>query len=260
MQSTKTLLADFMEQLSVAPTSALLLDYDGTLAPFQMERDRAYPYPGVVEIVESIIQSGRTRVIVVTGRPIRELQALLPPMSSLEVWGEHGLDHLLADGTYQQTSIAPEITEALAQAERWLEQADLTPLAEIKRAGLAIHWRGLSEAEIGRVQARTMEGWARLAEQPGIKLLRFDGGLELRSARPNKGDAVATILEDLDSNTRIAFLGDDVTDEDAFRVLGDRGLSVLVRPEYRETRANVWLKPPQELLGFLTQWLNSISA
>jgi len=259
VQSAKTLLTDFMEQLSVASASALLLDYDGTLAPFQTERDRAYPYPGVVEIIENIVRSGRTRVIVVTGRPIRELQTLLPPMGSLEVWGEHGLDHLLADGTYQQTVIAPEITEVLTQAERWLREANLTSLAEIKRAGLAVHWRGLSEAEIGQVQARTMEGWARLAAQPGIKLLRFEGGLELRSARPNKGDAVTTILKDLDLNTRVAFLGDDLTDEDAFRVLGDRGLSVLVRPEYRETRADVWLKPPQELLGFLTRWLNCIS-
>jgi len=256
---TKAILAEFLERLSVAPASALLLDYDGTLAPFQTERDRAYPYPGVVEIIRSIVQTGRTKVIVVTGRPIRELQALLPPVGSLEIWGEHGLDHLMADGTYEQKPIAPEIAETLAQAERWLNEVDLTSLAEIKRAGLAIHWRGLSEAETGRVQARTLEGWARLAEQPGIKLLRFEGGLELRAARPNKGDSVTAILKDLDPDTRIAFLGDDLTDEDAFRVLGDRGLSVLVRPEYRETRASVWLKPPEELLGFLTRWLNCIS-
>ena len=57
----------------------------------------------------------------------------------------------------------------------------------------------------------------------------------------------------------IAFLGDDLTDEDAFRVLGDRGISVLVRPEYRETRAEVWLKPPHELIDFLKQWFNRIS-
>lgn len=259
MQSTKTPLTDFMERLSVAPTSALLLDYDGTLAPFQTERDRAYPYPGVVQVLESIIRAGKTRLIVITGRPIRELQALLRLEGNLEIWGEHGLDHLLVDGTCQQTTIAPEIAEVLAQAEKWLNETNLTSLSEIKRGGLAVHWRGLTDAKAEQVRARTLEGWAKLAEQPGIKLLRFEGGLELRSARPNKGDAMATILGDMDSDTQIAFLGDDLTDEDAFHVLGDRGLSILVRAEYRETRANVWLKPPQELLEFLTRWLNCVS-
>jgi trehalose-phosphatase len=256
---TKIVLTDFLERLGAASASALLLDYDGTLAPFQKERHRAYPYPGVVPILEGIMRAGKTRVIVVTGRPIRELQALLPLEGRLEVWGEHGLEHLLADGTCRQTPIAPEIAEALAQAGRWLNEANLTSLAEIKRGGLAVHWRGLPDAEREQVRARTLEGWAKLAEQPGIKLLRFEGGLELRSARPNKGDAMAAILEEMDSGTQIAFLGDDLTDEDAFRALGERGLSILVRPEYRETRANLWLKPPQELLEFLTRWLNYTS-
>jgi trehalose-phosphatase len=58
----------------------------------------------------------------------------------------------------------------------------------------------------------------------------------------------------------VAFLGDDITDEDAFRVLGQRGLSVLVRSEHRETEAQAWLRPPRELIDFLLQWSNNISA
>ena len=72
-----SIVADFMNHLSHAPTSALLLDYDGTLAPFQTERDHAYPYPGVIPILERIIRSGRTRVVVISGRPVHEVRALL---------------------------------------------------------------------------------------------------------------------------------------------------------------------------------------
>ncbi|HVC90282.1 MAG TPA: trehalose-phosphatase [Acidobacteriaceae bacterium] len=258
--SAKAALTDFRDRLGAATESVLLVDYDGTLAPFQTERDQAYPYPGVVPILESILQCGRTRVIVITGRPIRELQTLFRPSNSLEVWGAHGMEHKLADGTYQQTAIAPATTAILAQAEKWLIAAGLASLAEIKPGGIAIHWRGLPDVEIERMQARAREGWAAFAEEPGLKLLNFETGLELRVAHPDKGDVVAAILEDLDPHAPIAFFGDDLTDEDAFRVLGDRGLSVLVRPEYRETRAKVWLKPPHELIVFFEQWLNSISA
>ena len=257
--SAKTVLTDFMERLSASKESVLLVDYDGTLAPFQTMRDRAYPYPDVESILEDIIRCGKTRVIVVTGRPIRELQTLFRSSNNLEVWGTHGMEHMLVDGTYLQTAIDPGVDAILTQAEKWLIAADLASLAETKPGGIAVHCRGLPDAEIERVQIRVREGWAALAEQPGIKLFNFEEGLELRVAHPDKGDAVTAILEDLNSHTPIAFLGDDLTDEDAFRVLEDRGLSVLVRPEYRETRAKIWLKPPHELIDFFEQWLNNIS-
>lgn len=261
MQSarTDTIIANFMDRLTSAATSALLLDYDGTLAPFQTRRDQAYPYPGVLDAIERIVQFGTTRVIIITGRPIHELKTFLHPIRSLEIWGAHGMEHLLSDGTYHQASIDPEVSAVLKQAERWLVEPNLSNLAEIKSGGIAIHWRGLPETEIAKVQARTQQRWAALAEHPGIKLLHFEGGLELRAAHPNKGDAISAILKDLEPHTPVAFLGDDITDEDAFRVLGPRGLSVLVRSEYRETAAQAWLRPPHELIDFLTQWSSSIS-
>lgn len=252
--------ADFMNHLSHAPASALLLDYDGTLAPFQTERDHAYPYPGVIPILERIIRSGRTRVVVISGRPVHEVRALLGSLSNLEIWGAHGLEHLLADGTYRQATIDSEILTVLEKARRWAVAAGFASLIETKPGGIAIHWRGLPEAEIEKTQTLTQREWTSFVGQPGLKLLRFDGGLELRTARPDKGDAVTAILNESDTKAQVAFLGDDLTDEDAFQALEGRGLSVLVRSEYRETRANTWLRPPHELISFFEQWLSSLSA
>jgi trehalose 6-phosphate phosphatase len=260
MQDTQApVLADFLGRLGTAPSSILLLDYDGTLAPFQTRRDQAYPYPGVVCILESIMQCGKTRVIVITGRPVSEVQALLSPLSNFEIWGAHGLEHLLADGTYRQAAIASDVSKGLAEAEQWLKTSGLSSRSEVKPGGVAVHWRGLSDAEIEKVRASTRKGWGALAKHPGLKLLDFEGGLELRAAHPDKGDAIAEILRDLDPNVQIAFLGDDLTDEDGFRVLGDRGLSVLVRSEYRETNAKAWLRPPDELVAFFEQWMHCTS-
>jgi len=255
----EAVVAEFMNRLSTASESVLLLDYDGTLAPFHKERDRAYPYPGVLHILESISRCDRTRVAIISGRPVREIQALLTPFSNLEIWGAHGLEHLLVDGTYQLTALNPNIAAALAQATKWLDDAELSSMAEIKPGGIAIHWRGLPYAEIERLKALAQQEWVRIARQPGLKLLQFDGGVELRTIRPDKGDAVAAVLNNLSFEAPIAFLGDDLTDEDAFRVLDGHGLSILVRSEYRKTRANVWLRPPRELIDFLERWSRAIS-
>lgn len=252
-------ITNFFQQNKQATTARLLLDYDGTLAPFQTDRFHAYPYPGVIPILDRIIQANKTKVAIISGRPIKEIQNLLSPLENLEIWGAHGLEHISADGIYERAEIDPEVLSILQQAEDWLHQTELMSAAEIKPGGIAVHWRGLSEKEIERIQGHIQKGWSRFNDAPGIKLLSFDGGVEIRAAYPNKGDAIHAILAGLDSTIPIAFLGDDLTDEDAFRVLGNRGLSVLVRSDYRETAANAWLQPPQELIAFLESWAETFS-
>jgi trehalose 6-phosphate phosphatase len=257
---TTSLLDAFLQQVKTAPSSAVLLDYDGTLAPFHVDRNRAFPYPGAISILEKIAQSGRTKVIIISGRPIVELRALLAPMSNLEMWGTHGLERQLSNGSYSCTPINEEDAIALAKAQQWIVTAGLLSRAEVKLGGIAIHWRGLSPAEAKSVQSLTLDGWTKIAEQSRLKLLQFEAGLELRVSQPDKGDAVTSILENFEPRAPIAYLGDDLTDEDAFRVLNGHGLRVLVKDTYRETNADTWIRPPQELIDLLERWLINISS
>jgi len=55
----------FLKLVTQAPRSLLLLDYDGTLAPFHKDRDQAFPYPGVAELLHEIIRDGHTRVVII---------------------------------------------------------------------------------------------------------------------------------------------------------------------------------------------------
>jgi len=254
---TKFDLRPFFDELSRARQSALLLDYDGTLSAFHLERDRAVPYSGVPTLLTEIMNAGRTRVVVITGRPAHEVVALLGIEPHPEVWGAHGLQRLKPDGFCELPYLDEIATHALAEADAWIDGFGLHHLAEHKPGGLAVHWRRLPAGQQTDIRKIVSLGWLPVALRTSMVMEEFDGGIEMRMPDRNKGDAVRTILNELSPEASVAYLGDDETDEDAFSALAGRGLRVLVRPECRETAVEVWLKPPAELLVFLCDWLEA---
>ena len=87
-----------------------------------------------------------------------------------------------------------------------------------------------------------------------VNFADFDGGKEIRIKGIDKGTAVNKIMSTAMAGSVSAYLGDDLTDEDAFRRMGDAGLKVLVRDKSRETLADILLVPPDELVWFLEKW------
>ncbi len=247
----------FLERLPTAAQRVLLLDYDGTVAPFSVDRSRAFPYPTVPELLDCIMSTCRTRVVLISGRAAREVPRLLGLNPPPEVWGTNAMERLFPDGRYERGHISDEALHVLAEADAWLEEMKLQSLTERKLGAVAVHWRGLGSREIEEVKAKAYRVLSPLAGNAGLLLSEFDGGLELRLRSRNKGDAVRTILSEVGADVPVAYLGDDVTDEEAFRVLNDRGLTVLVRPTYRFTAARLWLRPPTELVQFLSDWIRT---
>jgi trehalose-phosphatase len=125
---------------------------------------------------------------------------------------------------------------------------------EQKLASVALHWRGLPAQAAEKLKSDATALWEPMARESALEILPFDGGLELRAAGCNKQYAVKAVLSETAQDSAVAYLGDDVTDEDAFRAVKQRGLGVLVRPEFRDTEADVWLKPPHELVTFMRHW------
>lgn len=248
-----------MQAVAGASQSALLLDYDGTLAPFRTKREEAYPYPGVARVLEEIVHSGRTRVVVISGREAPEILPLLNLHPRPEIWGVHGLQRLKTDGRMEMPRLDEQTLGGLSDAERWLVYQQLRHTAEFKAGSIAVHWRGLSDSEAEDLRARVTLGWQPIARHSGLDLLEFDGGIEIRARKANKGKAVQTFLAETASGIPVAYLGDDNTDESAFRAIAGHGLSVLVRPHWRQTAAQVWLKPPDEMLEFLNLWLDAVT-
>lgn len=247
----------FMNAVTQSPVSALLLDYDGTLAPFCLNRQQALPYPGMTALLQEIIACGRTRVAIITGRNAHEVIPLLAIQPTLEIWGCHGLERLRPDGTRETPRVEEPVMRALADADRWLRHHGLHNRAEFKTGAVAVHWRGLDEATAAEIRGQVLLGWFPIAQKTPMELLEFDGGIEMRMPGRDKGDAVRTILDEIGPEVPVAYLGDDLTDERAFLALGTLGLSVLVRPGWRETGAALWIRPPEGLREFLTRWLHA---
>jgi trehalose 6-phosphate phosphatase len=246
--------AEFFVRLRTAPVRALLLDYDGTLAPFTPDRERAFPYPEIPELVSRIARTG-TRVVLISGRPATELLFLAGIRPQPEIWGSHGAERLLPDGSYQVDPPSPEHQSALRTVAQSLHSCGLSSRMEIKAGGIAVHWRGLPSDQREPIEAKVRLLFASTAKEYGLHILPFDGGMELRASGKNKGDAVSAILAEVGSGVAAAYLGDDQTDENAFRAIKGRGIAVLVRPEPRPTVADVWLRPPDQLSRFLRDWL-----
>lgn len=249
----------FFQRLRRGPRSLLLTDYDGTLAPFVTDRNQAYPYPGVRRVLGRILRSGTTDVVVVSGRSAKEVATLLGIEPVPEIWGAHGWEHMTG-GAILDHAAPVGAQEVVMDCAAWLRSAVGEGRVEVKASGLALHWRGANDQERARVEkAATILKEAVLEPRArgALELRAFDGGLELRYLGRSKGDVVDGALAQRPGGMPCAYLGDDNTDEDAFRALGDRGLSVLVRPTYRPTAAHIWLRPPDELIGFLERWSGS---
>jgi trehalose-phosphatase len=231
-----------------------MLDYDGTLAPFHRDREKAIFYPGVREILEQIMNTDNSRIIIISGRKIADLIPLLEFSSLPEIWGSHGWERRGLDGSYSIMPASESQLKGLADADFLIEKKNLGNYREKKPGSVALHWRGKSEEEIDAIREFARIDLNRIATDYGLDLEYFDGGVELRMPGNNKGDVVRTVIEDSPPGSFFAYLGDDLTDEDAFEAIAEHGLSVLVRTEKRATKAKLHLSPPEELLGFLDNW------
>ena len=245
-----------------APQRVLCLDFDGTLSPFVPDPADARPYPGVRERLEALLDAGGCRLVVVSGRESGVLVELLGLSRPVEVWGSHGGERLLPDGRLESRPPDPAQAAGLTRAAALVRDLGQEASLEAKPGCLAFHLRRLDPHEAPALRARVEAAWTPLAAEAGLELHAFDGGLELRLPGADKGRAMREVLAECAPGAAVFYLGDDLTDEDAFAALaewGGPGGGVLVRAESRPSRAAWRLVPPAELLAFLDSFLRSCS-
>ena len=192
--------------------------------------------------------------MIISGRAIDDLLPLLGLDPPPEIWGCHGWERLEANGRRPAIDLPPRARTGLDKARFWVAGQNLGGYSETKPASLAIHWRGLASGQVKALHNRVLAGWQPIANEYTLEIHPFNGGIELRCPGRDKGTALSSILASLEPGTCVAFLGDDLTDEDGFAALESRGLGVLVNAEPRQSHADLQIRPPAELLDFLDKW------
>lgn len=243
-----------LEERLAGRTPVLFLDYDGTLTPIVERPELAVLSPEMRQTVSALAE--RFPVVIVSGRG-REDVARLVGVESLIYAGSHGFDiaGLAAGGRPIRHEVAGRFRPALRQAANDLKTALASVpgvLVEDKRFAVAVHYRLAPADRIADIEAAVDRA---LASCPDLKKT---GGKKVFDLRPaiewDKGKAVLWLLEALDlrgDEVVPIYIGDDTTDEDAFRALGDRGLTILVTREPRPTAAAYTLQDPGEVGDFL---------
>ncbi len=231
---------------------AFFLDYDGTLTPIVSQPEDALLSADMRDVLREL--AGLCTVAIVSGRDRSDVEPLVA-LDGLVYAGSHGFDIKGPDGLRMEHEGGRDCLSDLAEAERELNaQIGAVPGARVERKRFAIanHYRNVADADVPRVEKAVREVAAR------HRKLRISHGKKVLELRPDiewdKGRAVLWLLEALQldrSGVLPFYVGDDVTDEDAFKALADVGIGVLVgQPDYL-TNATYGLRDTGEVGDFL---------
>ena len=245
---------DFWQQVSMADHLFLGLDYDGTLAPFEIDPMQAKPLPGIADLLRNLATGGRTQIAIISGRPVAEVMTLLdnPPVT---VIGSHGFEIWPIDGACVVRQPSPEQQQGLFAIRTQLQKNGYGSKLEVKVASLALHTRGLDPAAAVAMEEAVADQWARVAPQYGLECRRFNGGIEIRCCGWDKGAALTALLNVQPENVFAVYVGDDETDEDAFTVLRGRGIGIKVGDPLWPTAARGFLPDCRAMVDFLRTWV-----
>ena len=236
------------------------LDFDGTLSSIVPDPAAAILIDGAAEALEHL--ASLCPVAVVSGRDLDDVRSRVG-VPGLWYAGSHGMELAGPDGqTYQPPTAAAtahQLTEAAAQLQVRLAHIAGVKV-EAKRYSVAVHYRCVEQSQHHEV----LELAAVCAQRLGLRQLHGRKVVDLRCDLDwNKGTAVRWICSRLPSGGRVLpiYLGDDLTDEDAFDALQTSGVAVLVRHDEddgRRTAARFTVRGPAEvceLLRLLGDWL-----
>ena len=248
-----------VKELVATRRPVVFLDFDGTLSDITAHPDSATLVDGAAEALRALAE--QCPVAVISGRDLADVRERVKVD---EVWyaGSHGLELMAPDGTYHENAGAADLIGTLARAACRLAEmiGDISGIElEHKRFAVAVHYRNADPAEIDRVTAAVRS----LGRSEG---LRTTAGRKVIELRPNlyweKGTTLNWLLERIQASDCAAdaasvlpiYIGDDITDEDAFDAVQFDGVGIVVRhAEHgdRPSAALFSLESPSTVVEFI---------
>ncbi len=253
----------FSSDVGAAPHVLLLSDYDGTLTPIVNRPEEAVLSPGVRDKLRAVTDRPGFSVGIVSGRSLSEIKAMVK-LEGIYYAGNHGLE--IAGPGLSFTNPAAEtaratVKELAGQLSTRLSGTEGV-IVENKGLSLSVHYRLVRQSEEKIVASVFQQITSPLLEEGRI---RVTSGKKVWEIRPpidwHKGKAVETIRREIErvlncERLLTIYLGDDTTDEDAFRILHrPQGWSIFVGQENPESSADYFLNSVREVSDFLSRLL-----
>ena len=256
--------ADVYRRIASAQPLLLCVDYDGTLTPIAKHPSQARLSVATKRWLKRLADLPEVRVVLVSGRAILDLKRMVG-IRGLCYVGNHGLE-LQGPGLRYLNPVAQArrhyLTRLAGQVARALRPI---PGVELENKGLtfSIHWRNIPRSSHRRFHRLVAHA---LSPHLSSGAVRVTTGKRVIEIRPpvtwDKGRIITWHLRHgtgraLNTTPFVVYLGDDQTDEDAFRTVNRRrGLSVLVGRPSRRTAASYGLRSPADV----TRWLQSVTS
>ena len=239
----------------------LLSDYDGTLTPIVSKPDEAVISPGVRERLCILAGKPNFSVGIISGRSLSETRAMVG-VEGIYYAGNHGLE--IAGPGLNYINPAAEAARAEIKGLGGQLSASLGNIRgviiEDKGLGLSVHYRMVEKGDVITVDEVFHQIVSPLLSEGKI---RITSGKKVWEVRPpidwHKGKAVALIRDEIKKQLQLEklltiYLGDDTTDEDAFRVIRrPQGWSIFVGQENMASEADYFLNSPSEVADFLSR-------
>lgn len=234
----------------------LLLDYDGTLIPFKDKPSDVTTPKKIKKIIRELIKNQKIMVIIVTGRSLYDIKKLLN-INGLSFIALHGLCIETSDGVQFSWKQSNQVQLLIKQIKKDIEdeiKKENGAFLEDKGLTLVLHYRLLSINKIQKIKKKFKNAVNTNDRKNILEIINGEKVIETRPKGWNKGKAIEMLLTKYAKKKDIfpIYIGDDITDEDAFKVLKKRGISIYVANQSkRMTTARYWVKNPDEVFCFL---------
>jgi trehalose 6-phosphate phosphatase len=240
-------------------TPVIFLDYDGTLTPIVNRPEDAILSDEMKEVLKAC--ASRLHVAIVSGRDMIDLKNRVD-IDEIIYAGSHGFRISGPEELYLEHEKSASLLPRLDETEKQLQQIFSGKFkgvqVERKRYAIAVHYRNARKEEIPDIKQTVTE----LVEKTSG--LKTGEGKMILEIKPDidwhKGKAVHWILEKLNLTDRDKYLpiyiGDDITDEDAYESLSEWGISIQVGPGIVPSASKFRLKNIYQVRIFLKEFTN----
>jgi trehalose 6-phosphate synthase/phosphatase len=252
---TSKVFSSILEKFRVAEKRHLFLDYDGTLVPFTKHPKLAVPNSNLVQMLSVIASDPKTDITIISGRDSASLEEWFGDLP-INLVSEHGAAIRLKDGQWKHEHEIDQTWKPIIRPMLELfSQRSPGSFIEEKNHTLAWHYRNV-DTELGFIRSRELlDNLHHMVRNSQLQIIDGNKVIEVRVSGIDKGSVAKKFLEENCCDFIMA-VGDDKTDEDMFRMLADKAVTIKIGSGH--TLAQYNLSSQMELLRLLNQLVHEV--